>query len=179
MATELNTLFGDEAPVDEASDGVGGLVLGCPFQVTKPGQLAGFRRYGWGHKGGAWSNPGGGADHWGVLRDQDDNVILFVPFERTRTVEPAHDNAWRNHWIHPRVPLLQDTYYTLLVEMYNERYWYFPDRFNSNWSHDNLRVFRPSEGSPAGRFLYTDQFDEALSTSTAAYAVDVLVYTDL
>lgn len=173
-----NTLFGLEPPDVIADDGVAGLHLGCPFKVDRPARLAGFRRYGWGHRAGSYVNTVGLVDHWGLLRDGSDAPIYFVAFERVTGSEPPHTDAWRDLWIHPRLPLLQDTQYTMLVWSYHMRYGYWPGRFDSTWTHDHLEVFRPSEGSPAGRYSYSDHLDAGLTASTAAYAVDVLIETE-
>lgn len=168
------TLFGNTPPTAMFDDGGGGLNLGCVFSCDVPGELRAFRYYGRSYRDGAWS-ANAYADHWGALYDNDGSILLFVPFERHRGPEPPDVDGWRNHWIHPSFPIEAGHEYVLDVYLRPARYGFTGDLFGSTYTSGHLQVFRPSEGSPPGRFVYDDNIRYPDGVSTAAYGVDLVV----
>lgn len=168
------SLFGDTPPAAMADDVGSPVNLGYRVSCNVDGWLRAFRYYGWSYKGGA-SAAGLYADHWGALWNPDGSVKLFVPFERTRGAPPPAVDEWRNKWIHPKVRIEANVQYTLSVWMYRARYGYTPNLFDSTYVNGHLTVFRPSEGSPAGRYRYFGDIAIPDQVSSAAYAVDLVV----
>jgi len=138
-------------------------------------KLLAFREYGWPIKR-AFFFP-----HWdavGVLWDAAGNSILSVPFNSLVGTDPTGlPDAWRNHWIHPRYPLLAGVEYVVSVWLYRERYGVTFGTFAAPYTVGPLTVPAPGGVPSSGVYVYAGglTFPTQQFIAGTAYGVDIIV----